>query len=237
MANLRHAKGDTAGASADFRRALELGQEQGGLPEDLAWCHVQLGRLSFDRGDWDEAATQYDSALKLVPGDRRGRDHLAELHAARKDYDAAVSTYRRLVEEFETPELCQALGDVYAAMDRPAEAAPWHEKALAGYLRGTAGHAHYDHHLAGFYADVRRDGPEAVRWARKTWPAAARPPRSTRSRGRSTPTGNSRRPPERSTRRSRCRAAPRTRTCYTTPASFTPAAATAAGRATCAPRR
>src|SRR4029453_11742096 len=44
----------------------------------------------------------------------------------------------------------------------------WYERALAGYLESAGrGEVHYYHHLADFYADVREDGREAVKWARK----------------------------------------------------------------------
>ena len=66
------------------------------------------------------------------------------------------------------PELYQALGDLYAFMGNPDRAKPWHEKALGAYLESARrGEVHYLHHLAGFYADVREDGAEAVKWARK----------------------------------------------------------------------
>ena len=53
-------------------------------------------------------------------------------------------------------------------MGKPDQAKPWHDAALAGYLESTArGEVHYYHHLAGFYADARQDGAEAVKWARK----------------------------------------------------------------------
>ena len=42
-----------------------------------------------------------------------------------------------------------------------------HDRALAGYLASTRrGGVHYYHHLADFYADVRENGAEAVKWAR-----------------------------------------------------------------------
>jgi tetratricopeptide (TPR) repeat protein len=53
-------------------------------------------------------------------------------------------------------------------MDEPAQAERWFEKALAAYLESAARHeVHYYHHLVDFYADVRKDGREAVKWARK----------------------------------------------------------------------
>jgi tetratricopeptide (TPR) repeat protein len=53
-------------------------------------------------------------------------------------------------------------------MGKPDQAKRWHDKALAGYLDSAArGEVNYYHHLAGFYADARGDGAEAVRWAEK----------------------------------------------------------------------
>jgi TPR repeat protein len=53
-------------------------------------------------------------------------------------------------------------------MGKENEAKPWHEQALAAYLESAGrGEVQYYHHLAGFYADVRQDGVEAVKWARK----------------------------------------------------------------------
>jgi Flp pilus assembly protein TadD len=53
-------------------------------------------------------------------------------------------------------------------MGEPERAAPWHQRALDAYLDSARrGEVQYLHHLADFYADVRRDGPEALRWARR----------------------------------------------------------------------
>ena len=66
------------------------------------------------------------------------------------------------------PEFFHALGDVYRAAGREADAKAWHAKALDGYLRSANdGVAHFYHHLAGYYADVEKNGAEAVKWARK----------------------------------------------------------------------
>jgi tetratricopeptide (TPR) repeat protein len=48
----------------------------------------------------------------------------------------------------------------------PAEAC--YEQARNAYVQSAArGEVHFLHHLVDFYCDVRRDGAEAVRWARK----------------------------------------------------------------------
>jgi tetratricopeptide (TPR) repeat protein len=53
-------------------------------------------------------------------------------------------------------------------MGRPEAAEPWLAGAVSAYLASAVqGDVHYYHHLADFYADVRKDGAEAVKWARK----------------------------------------------------------------------
>jgi tetratricopeptide (TPR) repeat protein len=96
------------------------------------------------------------------------KEHIAELLGAQRRFDEAVALYEKVIERAPKPELCQALGDLYAYMGKPDRAKPWHDKALAAYLDSAQrGEVHYFHHLAGFYADVREDGAEAVKWARK----------------------------------------------------------------------
>src|SRR5205814_9090181 len=64
--------------------------------------------------------------------------------------------------------LWQALGDVYAAMGKPADAATWHARARDTYLKNIQeGNSHYFHHLAGFFSDTEENPVEALKWARK----------------------------------------------------------------------
>ena len=168
VANLRHAKGDVAGAIAAINEALAAGEASGAPADDLAWCRVQLGRFAFERGDWAAAESAYNAALELVPGGYSATDHLAELRAAQKRFDEAVSLYERVVAAVPRPEYFQTMGDVLAAAGRADEARGWHDKALRGYLAAAAaGDPHYYHHLAGFYVDVEKNGIEAVKWARR----------------------------------------------------------------------
>src|SRR4029077_7277825 len=83
-------------------------------------------------------------------------------------FKEAEARYRKLVAHSPRPEFCQALGDLYLFTGDAEAARVWHEKALAGYPESVNhGDVHYFHHLSSFYADVRQEGAEAVRWARK----------------------------------------------------------------------
>ena len=137
-------------------------------PDLVAWCHVQAGQLAFSTGQFDAAESHYQAALAALPGDWSALDHLAELRAAQRRFDESITIYAPLIQRVPRPELQQALGDVYAAANKPDDARRLRELALAGYLKATVdGSAHYYHHLAGLYSDALPNPPEAVRWAKR----------------------------------------------------------------------
>jgi len=132
------------------------------------WVELERGVLDLKRGRYDEARAHYRRAEKAYSGYWLVDEHIAELLGAERRFDEAVARYEKVIVHAPRPEFQQALGDLLLLMGRADRAKPWHDKALAAYL-GSAerGEVHYYHHLAGFYADVRRDGAEAVKWARK----------------------------------------------------------------------
>ena len=168
LSRLDWAKGDLAAARKHLEAAVELAEAQlAESPEIVAWVRVQYGQFAFMTGDWKTADEQYQAALAVKPNDWPALDHKAELLAARGKFDEAAAVYQPLVKRVPRPELQQALGDVYAAAGKPADAKPWHDLAEAGYLKACAeGNAHYYHHLAGFYSDSRPDPTRAVEWAK-----------------------------------------------------------------------
>jgi tetratricopeptide (TPR) repeat protein len=170
MAHLQFAEGDADAAAASFDAALAAGEEKAAAPALLAWCLVRVGEFRFRTGDWDEADKWYKRALELSEDDHDVLDHMAELHAARGEYDEALKLSDRAISLSPRPEFQQSRGDIYAVMKKDAEALKCHEKALAAYLEAAeAGHAHYYHHLAGLLcdSDFVRDPAEAIRWAKK----------------------------------------------------------------------
>ena len=133
-----------------------------------AWMELQRGLLDLNRGRYDEAMGHYRAAANAYSGYWLVDEHMAELLGAMRKFDAAAALYESVVARAPLPELHQRLGDLYLFMGKPAQATPWHDKALAGYLDSAArGEVNYYHHLAGFYSDVRGDGAEAVKWAEK----------------------------------------------------------------------
>jgi tetratricopeptide (TPR) repeat protein len=158
--------GDVLEADHLYQRAEDeiTAKEMG----SYAWVELQRGMLKFKRGRYQEALAHYQRAEKAYPGSWLAQDYMAELLGAQRRFEEAQALYQKIISRAPRPEFHQALGDLYAFMGDPENARPWHEKALAGYRESAGrGNVHYFHHLAGFYADVRQDGAEAVRWARK----------------------------------------------------------------------
>lgn len=169
LARLALVRGELDRARQHFSNALRSTKDlTPPAPQLGAWCNVQLGQLYFSRGDWENADKQYRAALGALPDYWAALEHVAELRAAQQRYPEAIALYEKVIARVPRPELCQALGDLYVFMGKPAEAKPWHERAAAIYLKATEqGEALYHHHLAGFYSDSVENPAEALKWARK----------------------------------------------------------------------
>jgi tetratricopeptide (TPR) repeat protein len=161
LARLAELKGDS-------QKAIEILQQNLCAGADSVWYRVRLGDLFFRRGDFVKAQQHYESARGIRPESYLVLEHLAELRAAQGKFDEAIALYQKVLAAAPRTEFLQALGDLYVFMNRSADAKPWHERALAAYLKSVnAGNAHYYHHLAGFYSDARENPAEALRWARR----------------------------------------------------------------------
>jgi tetratricopeptide (TPR) repeat protein len=136
--------------------------------QQFAWVEVQRGLLHLVHGRCDEARMHYEQSERAYSGYWLIDEHMAELLGAKGQFEEAIALYEKVIERVPRPEFQQALGELYMFMGYPAEARPWLEKALTGYLESVRrGEVHYYHHLVDFYADVLKNGVEALQWARK----------------------------------------------------------------------
>jgi tetratricopeptide (TPR) repeat protein len=148
------------GAAEDELTAKEM--------RHYAWVELQRGVLKLRQGRYEEAAAHYDRADRAYSGYWLVDDHKAELLGAAGKFAEAAQLYERVIARAPRPEFQQALGELYEVLGQHDRAEGWYHKALAGYLESAErGDVHFYHHLADFYADVREDGAEAVKWARK----------------------------------------------------------------------
>jgi len=163
---LKYTLGDFAGAEQCYIDAEnELTAKE---LRHYAWVQLQRGVLDLRSGQWEHARAHYRLAERAYSGYWLVDEHVAELLGAQGKYDEAVALYESVVERLPRPEFQQALGELYQAMGQSDSAEIWNQRALAAYLKSAeSGGVHYYHHLTDFYSDVREDGTEAVRWARK----------------------------------------------------------------------
>ena len=90
------------------------------------------------------------------------------MRAAQGRFSESIARYQRAIASSPRADLLQQLGDVYAVMGRVDDARRLHEQARDEYLASVRrGEVQFLHHLAGYYADVARNGAEAVKWARR----------------------------------------------------------------------
>ncbi len=169
LARFELSGGNYDSARMHFEKALEAARQLSPAPpEIITWCLVQLGQLAFSLGKWDAAEQSFQAALAERPGDSGAMEHLGELRAAQEKYTEALAFYEQAIARTPRPEFWQALGDVYAALGKLAEAKIWHARARDAYLKNAAeGNDHYFHHLAGFFSDTEENPIEALKWARR----------------------------------------------------------------------
>ncbi|MBV8417745.1 MAG: tetratricopeptide repeat protein, partial [Verrucomicrobia bacterium] len=134
------------------------------------WVELQRGLLDLSHGRYAETRAHYHRADEAYSGYWLIDEHMAELLGAQGKFDEAVTLYEEVVGRVPKADLQQAIGELYALMGKPDQAQLWLDRALAAYDESVErGDVHYYHHLTDFYADVRENGTEAVRWARKDY--------------------------------------------------------------------
>ena len=169
VAGLLYAEGDAQAALESWAAAVQAGEQQKAPPALRGWCLVRQGELQFRTGNWDAAGESYKQAAALDPDDPDVLDHLAELHAARGEFDEALALSDKALGRAARPEFYRGRGDILVAKGDADGAYEWHQKALDAFrAAAAAGYAPAFRQLAAMYCDVEslRRPEEALRWAR-----------------------------------------------------------------------
>lgn len=154
MARLALLRGDNAGASRHFSKALALQLNVFEPSRELiAWYQWQLGETAFAVGDYPAAEAEYRSALTTFPGYYRALASLGRVLAARGDYSEAIEHYQAAIRVLPDPTFVAALGDLYELSGRKNEAQAQYDLVeVIGHLSVLAG-VLYNRPVALFYAD------------------------------------------------------------------------------------
>jgi tetratricopeptide (TPR) repeat protein len=115
----RELVGDTAGAI----QAMHMAADAATGAEPAAWTRWQLGKLYWAAGRTERAAGLYRAALAVFPNYVYALDALAQVDAAGGRVDEAIDLEKRAVDQVPLPQFVAALGDLYRAAGRPADAA------------------------------------------------------------------------------------------------------------------
>ena len=161
----RELQGDSAGAAALMRQALEYA----GSPSDRAWASNQLGDLAFNAGNLAGAQESYRMATQLDATFFPAQAGLARVAAARGETDRAIRAYDQVVAAYPLPEYVVALADLQTAAGRTADA-----ERTVGLLRVEerlfqASGVNVDLEIALFDADHGVDLPVGLTAARNEW--------------------------------------------------------------------
>jgi tetratricopeptide (TPR) repeat protein len=150
---LKNLRGDSAGAIDDLQRAIASGQATSQPRESIAWAQWQLGGEHVAIGQHDAAEARYLAALQTYPGYYRALAGLAQVRVAQGRLDEAADLYGKALAVTPLPEYAVALGDLYTAMGRAADARRLYD--LVEYIGqlNAVNKVIYNRELAYFYAD------------------------------------------------------------------------------------
>lgn len=160
----RELLGRPRAAIEPMRAAVDASGYRG---EPFAWTSVQLGKLHWSLGHVRAAERQYRLALALFPGYVYALDALAHVEAARGRLERAIALERRAVEKVPLPQFVAALGDLYRATGRSAQAQEQYELIGAMARLLAASGVKTDLEIALFNADHGIRLPETLVAARR----------------------------------------------------------------------
>jgi tetratricopeptide (TPR) repeat protein len=162
VAFYRFVTGDAEGAIAAMTNAIGAGSR---IPENLAWCLVDLGWMYFKTGKTDEAAAAFGNALRMFPGYHRAYAGMGQVLASQDRIPQATESYRQAEAVVPLPEYAAALAELYAIGGKEAEGKK--QRALIDMLDqiGQAKGETTNRNLALVYADQDRKLERALQLA------------------------------------------------------------------------
>ena len=161
----RELHGDLPGALT----AMKLAVSAGSSSKDFSYVQSLVGKLQFDRGDYEAAEHAYRSALQADPGYPAALGGLGAVHAARGDYAAALRRYRAAAHALPVADYPLAIGEIEDLLGRDAAAERSFARSEELIRREIPNGVDVRAELALFLAEHGRAG-KAVIVARRAYP-------------------------------------------------------------------
>lgn len=155
--------GDVDGAIDIMKSAITAGSA---LPENVAWCLVELGKLYFKSGRIDEARRADLAAIQSFPGYHTAYAELGRAQAEMGDLRGAIASYKRAQASFPLPDYAGALYDLYMAEGNKTEADKQMDLVDLIDRLGQAAQEKVNRNVAMIYSDHDRRLNRALELAR-----------------------------------------------------------------------
>ena len=160
VSHVRSLFGDTKGAIEAMGMAAKTAD-----PEDKearAWCRVFLGNEYFKAGQYADAETAYDLALRIFPEYHLALAGKGQARMAAGDYENAVKFLTQAQERVPLTQTDILLGDIYTKIGKSEEAKKQYD--LAEFIEQKLGNID-QRALALMWADQNRQLDEALQIA------------------------------------------------------------------------
>jgi tetratricopeptide (TPR) repeat protein len=119
-AHFRFLHGDVDGAVAIMKKAIQAGSS---MPENIAWCMVDLGNIYYKSGQNALARQSFLDAQRTFPNYHPAYAGLGKVLAASGDVKGAIENYLRAQQITPLPDYASALYDLYKGAGDEARAA------------------------------------------------------------------------------------------------------------------
>jgi tetratricopeptide (TPR) repeat protein len=162
VAWFRFVTGDPEGAIYAMRLAVHVA---GAVPENLAWCLVDLGNMYFKTGKLAEAEANFNAALEVFPHYHPAFAGLGRVESARHQTAEAIADFGRAQAIVPLPDYEGALRDLYLEQGKTVEARQ--QEALLDVVDrlARANFENTDRNLAIVLADEQRQLGRALELA------------------------------------------------------------------------
>lgn len=161
-AHLLFLTGDARKAVWLMGKAIKTG---GPYAENTAWCRAQLGLMLISEGALLPAEYVLKDAVKNNPNSFQVLAAMGKLKAAQRDFPGAIDAYQKALAVQPNLDVLVALGDIYAATGRPAEAEKQYTLVEELHRKNTDVSIHDHMQMALFYADHDRNLVQAMQFA------------------------------------------------------------------------